>query len=913
MELKSCAAFGYCGGLGISFKFGNYVAVNGYRNGYFLIPQRTLAVQRNLYGKLSVSKRNRVRMAKTSSEEDDLSESDSSSVATTFFDAGEMEKSELQSEMSRSYLEYAMSVILGRALPDIRDGLKPVHRRILFGMDELNLNPKGPFHKCARVVGHVLGRLHPHGDTAVYDALVRLAQPFSSAAPLIDGHGNFGSVDGDPAAAMRYTECRLTPLTKQALLSDLEFNTVDMIANFDNSQTEPLVLPSKAPILLLNGASGIAVGMATNVPPHNLGELIRATIAMIKNPEIADLELMEMVPGPDFPTGGSIMGVTGIREMYTTGRGSIPMRAKTHFEKVKVKKIERSAIIVTELPFQTQKAALVARIAELVNSKVVEGIADLRDESDRSGMRIVIELKRDETPEVVLNNLLKKSGLQSTFSANLLALDAKRKPDRFTLRSYLKSFIDFRRETVYRRSKFQKEKAEQSLHLATGYAIAQRNISAVVQLIRDSDDTASARSGLCGKFDLSYDQAEAILAMPLRRLTSMEAKKIDDEIGTIQEHIKRLETLLTVPDELNAVIIQELVAVEKLGAVPRRTEILVDDGGIDEMSLVENNESVVLITQQGFIKRLPVEEFSTQRRNSMGKAGISRLKEDDVVEHFAYCRDRDCILILSNAGIAYGIRAYKIAQVSRTARGIPLSRLIPGVPPGESVASLLPVSEFRDDEFIMLLTQQGYVKRTAISSFAKISTRGLRIITLAPNDHLKWVRRCSDADAIVMGSRFGNAYRARMLSIPPHGRTSRGKRTMTLQEGDDIIDMDVVPVRELDEMYLVVILESGRGKRVKASLVPMRKSLRSKGVAAIPKKSLALGDAVVGIRVCHPDDQIMLLTSSGIINRQSLSSIPAQSRQARGVSVQKLSPGDSVTRMTIIRAGEQTSGDLEQL
>nr|MCU0515910.1 DNA topoisomerase (ATP-hydrolyzing) subunit A [Oscillatoria sp. Prado101] len=596
---------------------------------------------------------------------------------------------DLRNEMSRSYLEYAMSVIVGRALPDARDGLKPVHRRILYAMHELGLTPDRPFRKCARVVGEVLGKYHPHGDTAVYDALVRMAQDFSMRSPLIDGHGNFGSIDDDPPAAMRYTECRLKPLTSEAMLRDIDSETVDFGDNFDGSQQEPLVMPARIPQLLLNGSSGIAVGMATNIPPHNLGELVDGSIALIRNPEITDAQLMQYIPGPDFPTGGQILGVTGIREAYTSGRGSITMRGVATIETIEHRgRPDREAIIITELPYQTNKAALVEKIAELVNDKRIEGIADIRDESDRDGMRIVIELKRDAYPRVVLNNLYKQTTLQANFGANMLAL-VNGEPQLLTIKQFLSVFLEFRIEAITRRTQYELRKAEERDHLLQGLLIALANLDAIIRLIRSATDTASARQELMENFGLSEAQADAILQMQLRRLTALEAEKIRQEHEDLQAQIADLQDILAKRERILGIIEAEATELKNKFATPRRTVIEHAEGEIDDTDLIANEKALILLTEQGYIKRMPVSTFEAQNRGTRGKAA-NKMKDDDGIEHFLTCCDHDSVLFFSERGVVYCLSAYQIPTGSRTARGVPIVQMLP-IPKDEKITSILSV------------------------------------------------------------------------------------------------------------------------------------------------------------------------------------------------------------------------------
>ncbi|TVP59209.1 MAG: DNA topoisomerase (ATP-hydrolyzing) subunit A, partial [Nodularia sp. (in: Bacteria)] len=609
---------------------------------------------------------------------------------------------DLRNEMSQSYLEYAMSVIVGRALPDARDGLKPVHRRILYAMHELGLMHDRPFRKCARVVGEVLGKYHPHGDTAVYDALVRMAQDFSMRSPLINGHGNFGSVDNDPPAAMRYTECRLQALTNLSLLQDIESETVDFIDNFDGSQQEPTVLPSRIPQLLLNGSSGIAVGMATNIPPHNLGELIDGLVALIHNPEITDLELMEnYIHGPDFPTGAQVLGTSGIREAYTTGRGSITMRGVATIETVEQRgRPDREAIIITELPYQTNKAALIEKIADMVNEKRLEGIADIRDESDRDGMRIVIELKRDSYPRVVLNNLYKQTPLQANFGANMLAL-VNGKPEILNLKKFLEVFLDFRIESITRRTRYELRKAEARDHLLQGLLIALSQLDEIIVLIRHAPDAPTAKGELIANYGLSEVQADAILQMQLRRLTALEADKIRHEHEDLQTQIADLRDILARRERILEIIETEIAQLKESFATPRRTIILPGEGEIDERDLIANEKAIILVTKQGYIKRMPVNTFEAQSRATRGKAA-AKVKDDDTIEHFLTCCDHDSILFFSDRGVVYCLKAYQIPVSSRTSRGTPIVQMLP-IPREEKITSIVPVDEFSREEYLVML------------------------------------------------------------------------------------------------------------------------------------------------------------------------------------------------------------------
>jgi DNA gyrase subunit A len=715
--------------------------------------------------------------------------------------------------MQQSYLEYAMSVIVGRALPDARDGLKPVHRRILYAMHELGLMPDRPFRKCARVVGEVLGKYHPHGDTAVYDALVRMAQEFSMRSPLINGHGNFGSVDNDPPAAMRYTECRLRPLTTDALLRDIESETVDFIDNFDGSQQEPTVLPSRIPQLLLNGSSGIAVGMATNIPPHNLGELIDGLVALIHNPELTDIELMRYIPGPDFPTGGQILGTTGIKEAFTTGRGSITMRGVAEIETIEHRgRPDKEAIIITQLPYQTNKAGMIERIAEMVNEKRLEGISDIRDESDRDGMRIVIELKRDAYPRVVLNNLYKQTPLQMNFGANMLAL-VRNEPQLLTLKEFLSVFLDFRIETITRRTQYELRKAEERDHLLQGLLIALSNLDGIIDLIRSSADAPTAKVELMEGYGLSEAQADAILQMQLRRLTALEAEKIQAEHEELQTRITDLQDILARRSRILEIIETEVSQIKATHATPRRTEITQLEGELGDIDLIANEKAVILLTEQGYIKRMLVNEFSAQARATRGKAA-AKIKEDDGVEHFLTCCDHDSVLFFSDRGVAYCLRAYQIPAASRTARGVPIVQMLP-VPRGEKITSIVPVSEFTDHEYLVMLTRKGYIKKTALDAFSNIRANGLIAISLEEGDQLRWVRRATEGDSIIIGSRQGMAihFKTDHEQLRPLGRATRGVKAMKLRSQDELISMDILPGQVIASMAAVADSAIATAKR----------------------------------------------------------------------------------------------------
>ena len=851
---------------------------------------------------------------------------------------------DLRSEMSRSYLEYAMSVIVGRALPDARDGLKPVHRRILYAMHELGLTPDRPFRKCARVVGDVIGKYHPHGDTAVYDALVRMAQTFSMRSPLVDGHGNFGSVDNDPPAAMRYTECRLRPITTDALLQDIEAETVDFIDNYDGSQQEPIVMPSRVPQLLLNGSSGIAVGMATNIPPHNLSELLDGVIALIHNPELTDIDLRQYIPGPDFPTGGKILGTSGIREAYATGRGSVTMRGVAEIETIEHRgRPDRDAIIVTELPFQTNKAALIERIAEMVNEGRLDGISDIRDESDRSGMRIVIELKRDAYPRVVLNNLYKQTPLQNNFGVNMLAL-VDGEPQLLGLRQLLQVFLDFRIETIIRRTRYYLRKAEERDHLLQGLLTALGNLDAIIALIRHAADAPTAKRELIESYGLSESQADAILQMQLRRLTALEAEKIQQEHEDLQLRIADLNDILARRERILEIIETELEQLRATHSTPRRTVIELADGDLGDTDLIANEQAIILVTEQGYIKRMPVSTFEAQNRATRGKAG-ARMKDDDGVEHFIACCDHDSILFFSDRGVAYCLKAYQIPMGSRTSRGLPIVQMLP-ISHEEKITSVIPVSEFSDDEYLIMLTQAGYVKKTQLSAFSNIRANGLIAISLVEGDQLRWVRRARSEDSAIIGTRKGMTihFRTDQEQLRPLGRPTRGVKSMALREGDELISMDILPSQVVEQVvhsaemaaaeadtetdseaadteeldtnsprnqgpWVLVITTGGLGKRVPVSEFRLQ-NRAGMGVRAI--KFRLQDDELAALRVVNESDEFIIVTSRGIIIRQVVNAITCQSRSATGVRVQRLDGDDAIVAVALVPPANEADETAEE-
>ena len=830
-------------------------------------------------------------------------------------------QTDLRNEMSRSYLEYAMSVIVGRALPDARDGLKPVHRRILYAMYELGLTSGRPYRKCARVVGEVLGKYHPHGDTAVYDALVRMAQDFSMRMPLIDGHGNFGSVDNDPPAAMRYTESRLQSLTDESLLEDIESETVDFSDNFDGSQQEPNVLPARIPQLLLNGSSGIAVGMATNIPPHNLGELIDGLKAIIKNPSTEDKELFELIKGPDFPTGGQILGRDGIRETFKSGRGSITMRGVADIEQIKSPgRAEKDAVIITELPFQTNKAALIERIADLVNEKRLDGISDIRDESDRDGMRIVIELKRDAYPQVVLNNLFKITPLQNNFSANILAL-VNGEPITLSLRKMLDVFLEFRIETIKRRTSFLLKKAEERDHIIKGLLLALDAMDNIINLIRSAKDTNSAREQLQNDHELSVIQADAILQMQLRRLTALEADKIKAEHDELTRKITDYKNILNDKERINEIILEELSKIDERFSSPRKTEILNLGGGLDDIDLIANERSVVLLTTAGYLKRMPVSEFESTSRGSRGKAGTKN-QQDDEVKLFISCNDHDTLLLFSDRGVAYALPAYRVPMSSRTAKGTPSVQLLP-IPREEQITSLVSVDSFDNECYLLMLTKAGFIKRTPLSAFSKVRSNGLIAINLEEGDALTWVRLSTEGDSVLIGSSRGMTihFRLDIHELRPLGRTARGVKSMNLKEGDELVSMDVLSCIMVDQLanleeedieneneedleskplkgpWVLVASAFGLGKRVPVTKFRLQKRA-GMGLRAI--KFRIKDDSLVGLKVLGEGEELLLVTERGVIVRTNADKISQQSRAATGVKLQRLDDGDHLSEVVLV-------------
>lgn len=839
---------------------------------------------------------------------------------------GRVVVTEVQKEATEAYMAYAMSVLLGRALPDVRDGLKPVHRRILFAMYELGISSRKPYKKCARVVGEVLGKFHPHGDTAVYDSLVRMAQDFSLRSPLIRGHGNFGSIDADPPAAMRYTECRLEALTEAMLLADLDQDTVDFVPNFDNSQKEPSLLPARVPNLLLNGSSGIAVGMATNIPPHNLGELVDVLSVMIHNPEATLQELLEYMPGPDFPTGGLIMGNTGILEAYRTGRGRIIVRGKTDVELLD-SKTKRIAIIIKEIPYQTNKASLVEKIAELVESKNLEGISDIRDESDRSGMRVVIELKRGSDPSIVLNNLYRLTALQSSFSCNMVGI-LNGRPQLMGLKNLLQAFLDFRCTVIERRAKFKLSQAEDRSHIVEGIIVGLDNLDGVIDVIRKASSNALASAALRKEFNLSEKQAEAILDISLRRLTLLERNKFVDESKSLTEQISNLKELLSSKTQILQVIEQEAMEIKNKFSTPRRSWLEdTDSGQLDEIDVIPNEEMLLAFSEKGYVKRMKPNTFNLQNRGTIGKS-VGKLRVNDAMSDFLVCHAHDHVLYFSDKGIVFSARAYKIPECTRAAAGTPLIQIL-SLSDGERITSIIPVSEFAGDQYLLMLTAKGYIKKVSLNYFSSIRSTGIIAIQLVPGDELKWVRLCTNNDLVAMASHNGMVILSSLDIIRSLGRNTRGQIAMRLKQGDKMASMDIIPAvtskdsaleadsgrgRSNSGPWLLFVSESGYGKRVPLSSF-RRSPLNRVGLRGYKFAAEDRLAAVFVVGFSSPDgesdEEVVLLSQSGTVNRIKVRDISIQSRHTRGVILMRLEYGGKIQSASLISATESVPDEAE--
>lgn len=818
------------------------------------------------------------------------------------FEDGKILPVNIRDEMKRSYIDYAMSVIVGRALPDVRDGLKPVHRRILFAMNELGMTPDKPYKKCARIVGEVLGKYHPHGDSSVYEALVRMAQDFATRYQTIDGHGNFGSVDGDSAAAMRYTEARMNKITT-SMLADIDCETVDFGPNFDGSLAEPTVLPVRLPMLLLNGVSGIAVGMATNIPPHNVCEIVDGTIALIDNPNITVDGLMQHIKGPDFPTAATIIGLNDIKKAYETGRGSIKMQAVANIEEIPGGngRQARTAIIVTELPYQVNKAQLIEKIAELVRDKKIDGISDLRDESDRDGMRVVIELKRDAKPDVVKNNLFKFTQLSASFGVNMLALVGKQ-PRLLNLYEVLNEFVEHRVEIITRRTIFFLKKAKMRAHILAGLMIALQNLDEVIELIKKSKTTEEARVGLMSRFGLDVDQANAILEMQLRKLTGLEQSKIKEEYEELKRKIAEYEAILADRQKVLNIIKDELKEDKEKYGDERRTQILPEANEITIEDLTPNVPMAVFITRQGYLKRISLDTFERQNRACRGKGGM-KTKENDDVEHFFTAKMHDKVLFFSSKGVCYSLNVYDFPEGSRQAKGLPVINLLP-IEQDEQITAVVPVSSFDEDKNLIMLTKMGYIKRISLDTFKSIRRNGIIAIGLEDEDCLCWVKEAKDNEEVLIGTSSGMAIRFAISDLRPLGRSARGVNSMKLRSGDTIIGCDIVP-RDYDA-DLLVVTSDGFGKRSKLS--EFRPQNRG-GLGLIATKFKTSKSRLVALTIVAENDEIMVVTANGIVTRIKASDISRQGRPATGVKIQSLDDNDQVAGINKIVDPDESACD----
>ncbi|OGC41346.1 DNA gyrase subunit A, partial [candidate division WOR-1 bacterium RIFOXYD2_FULL_41_8] len=758
----------------------------------------------------------------------------------------------IEEEMKSSYIDYAMSVIVGRALPDVRDGLKPVHRRILFAMDELGLQPGKPHKKSARIVGEVLGKYHPHGDTAVYDSMVRMGQEFSLRYMMVDGQGNFGSVDGDSAAAMRYTEARLSKIAVE-MLADIDKETVDFTPNFDDSLQEPSVLPAKVPNLLINGSSGIAVGMATNIPPHNLGEVIDGAAALIDNPETSEKDLMALIKGPDFPTGALICGKQGVRDAFTTGRGLITLRAKVEFERVKGGK---EAIIIKELPYQVNKAELIEEIANQVKDKKISGISDLRDESDREGMRVYIEIKKDVSHDVVLNQLYKRTKMQVTFGVNLVAL-VDGAPKLLTVKQMLQEYLKYREVVVTRRAKFDLKKAEEQAHILEGLIIAVANIDKIIKLIRKAKNPDEARKDLISQFKLSKLQAQAILDLKLQRLTQLERYKIEEDFKNLQKLIKELKELLTSRKKLLGLVKSELLEMKAKYGDKRKTEFAGEAREINIEELIPEEKVAILITRDGYVKRMPVKSFKAQMRGGRGVSGMAT-REEDQIEKLFVCSTHSFILFFTNKGRVFKLKVFDLPQASRTAKGQAMASILQ-VEQGELVTAAVPVESFEEGEYLFMATRCGVVKKVGVNDFENVRRSGIIAIKLKGEDELHWVRKTDCKKEILLGTSKGLMIRFGEDYVRPMGRSAAGVRGIRVGKGDKVVSMDIVEKKG----DLLAISQGGFGKRMKIDEFGAQ-SRGGKGHIAIKLRD---SDTLARMIIIHPDDELIFVTANGTMSR----------------------------------------------
>lgn len=803
----------------------------------------------------------------------------------------------LNKEMRTSFLDYAMSVIVARALPDVRDGLKPVHRRILYAMNDLGMTSDKAYKKSARIVGEVIGKYHPHGDTAVYFTMVRMAQDFSYRNMLVDGHGNFGSVDGD-MAAMRYTEARMSKISME-LLRDINKDTIDYADNYDGSEREPVILPARFPNLLVNGSSGIAVGMATNIPTHHLGEVIDGVLALSHDPEITIRDLMEYIPGPDFPTAGMIMGRSGIRRAYESGRGSITVRGRVDIEE---KKNGKETIVITEIPYQVNKARLVERIAELAREKKIDGITSLNDESDRSGMRIVIEVRRDISASVIVNNLFKMTALQTTFGINMLAL-VDNHPKVLNLKEILYYYLEHQKVVIRRRTEFELRKAEARAHILEGLRIALDNIDAIIKLIRGSKTSDVAKEGLMTQFNLSDKQAQAILDMRLQRLTGLEREKIEEEYQNLVALINDLKAILADDERILEIIREELEEIKVKYADKRRTEILAGDlVSLEDEDLIPEEEVAITLTKRGYIKRLPLSTYRSQRRGGRGIQGMST-HEDDFVEHLVATSTHDTLLFFTNTGKVYRSKGYEVPEYGRTAKGIPIINLL-GIESQEQVNAVINLSEFTDDSYLFFTTKHGVVKRTTLSQFAKIRQSGLRAVELRENDELISVQMTDGSKNMIIATKHGQSIYFPEENIRVMGRTAAGVRGIRLREDDEVIGMEVLE----DDEKVLVVTEKGYGKQTPASQYP----LRNRGGMGVKTVTITEKNGnLVAMKTVTGEEDLMLMTVSGVLIRFEIDTVSQTGRSAMGVKLIRLDEDEKVATVAKVPK-EEDEVELEE-
>ncbi|MDR3586809.1 MAG: DNA gyrase subunit A [Desulfosporosinus sp.] len=816
---------------------------------------------------------------------------------------GKVLPAEIADEMRKSFMAYSMSVIVSRALPDVRDGLKPVHRRILYTLHELGLTPNKPYSKSARLVGDCMGKFHPHGDSSIYDAIVRMDQDFASRYPLIDGHGNFGSIDGDSAAAMRYTELRMAKLATY-MLADIDKETVDFTPNYDEKQDEPTVLPAKFPNLLVNGSSGIAVGMATNIPPHNLREVIEATVALLDNPELSVDDLMNYVKGPDFPTGGTIMGYEGIRSAYTTGRGSVKTRAKARIERME--KSGKNQIIITEIPFMVNKARTIEKIADLVRDKKLDGITDLRDESDRSGMRIVIELRRDVNPKVILNQLYKHTQLEDTFGVNMLAL-VQGQPRTLTLKDMIYYFIEHQKDVIVRRTRFELNKAEAEAHIIEGLRIALDHIDEVIETIRSSSDESNARENLTIRFGLSERQAQAIVDMRLKRLTGLEREKLENQYQELMNTISYLKAVLASASMVIGIIKAELEEINRKFGDDRRTLITVDVSKMDVEDLIAVEDVVITVTHYGYIKRLPLSTYKSQHRGGKGVHGMAT-KERDFVEHLFTTTTHHHILIFTSQGKVYRLKAHEIPEASRTGKGTAVINLL-NLSQHEMITAVMAIKDYSSDFFLITATKKGIMKKTALQEYDSSRRDGLIALTLDEGDELIGVKLTQGLDDILLATKNGIAIRFAEADVRYMGRTARGVKGIRLEADDEVVGMDVIG----DEGELLTMSENGFAKRT--NLKEFRVQGRG-GKGIIVMKLNAKTGTLVGIKVVQVEDQLMVITNTGIMLRLQVSSISNQGRSAQGVLAMRTGASTVVAMAKVLMKDEEEieeSEDSEEL